>query len=157
MSPATKTPILDRERDLPTVKLLRRWLLLGIVFGGVLGGVLSVLDRNGRVDKAMPPYALPAFLVAFYVAVLVHELGHVIAGSLGGFDLRLLAVGAFLLDKETRGWRFRFLPRRIITGGLTSMMPRSPDNLEVRYTRLVLGGPAGSTFLFLVTLALAII
>jgi len=155
-NPVSPTPILDREQPLPSVaKVLWRWRLLGAAIGGVLVSALIVLDQNGwiDVDNALPPYALPAFLLAFYLAVLVHEMGHVIAGRLTGFGLRHLAVGAFLLDKETHGWRFRFLPRRIIAGGLTGMMPRSPDNLEARYIRAVLGGPAGSMLLLLVTLA----
>jgi hypothetical protein len=130
------TPLLDREQTLPQVKR-RRWaMLLGLAIGALLGMAIA---RAG-------------FLVipAIYVSILVHELGHVIAGKAAGFELRGLAVGGIVLNKQARGWRLRFALRRIFSG-FTKMLPPSTESLRGRYAQLVAGGPAASILLLLIT------
>ena len=92
--------------------------------------------------------------MAFYIAIFTHELGHLIAGATAGFELRAFMVGAFLFNKESGGWRFQFVLRNLLWGGLTAKIASSDDNLMKRYARVVLGGPAASLGLLTLTLLL---
>ncbi len=159
----SNTPILDREQPLPEAKKSKLWLRLlvglaiGSVIGGAIGAVLAFLDVDfDRLAAFLPGRTLLlGFLPGFYLGVLLHELGHVAAGLSVGFELRSLMVGAFLLTRETRGWKVRFIPRRILAGGLANMVPKSADRLVERYFRFVLGGPAASLVLLAVSLILS--
>jgi hypothetical protein len=151
----SQTPILDREQPLPTVRSkLKIWQAL--ILGVGIGSLLAARDAyTGRPLASSPsPTVLIVFFAAFYFGVLVHELGHFAAGLSAGFELRTLAVGPWLLTKAAQGWKMRFLPRRILFGGLTSMVPKSADRLVERYLRVVLGGPIASVLLLAINLIL---
>jgi len=148
----SRTPILDCEQPLPIVKI--HWVT-ALLVGFALGGVLIALDRSrGSPDPLIPPQGFPLCFAAFYIAVLAHELGHAIAGATVRFELRALMVGAFFLRKEANGWRFRFVPRYLLAGGFTMAIPHSADDLWNRHIRFILGGPAGSLLLLIITLLL---
>jgi hypothetical protein len=151
----SKTPILDREQPLPKVKS-KKWL--GLLLGGAAGGLIIFLGLDSNKIEAFLPFRslLIGFLPALYLGVLVHELGHVLAGLSAGFELRMLSVGALFLTRETAGWKIRFFPRRIVAGGQTLMLPKSTDRLVDRYIRLVLGGPAATFALLVITVILAL-
>lgn len=138
----SRTPILDGELPLPVRKV--RWGL-GLLVGAALGGVLVAIDR--ATGSHAPLITLPGilfFFVAFYIAVLVHETGHLIAGLIAGFQPRGFMVGAFLFHKEAGAWRLRCRPRYVLAGGLTAGVPLSDENLLRRYLLFVAGGPAAS-------------
>jgi hypothetical protein len=126
--------------------------------GGATGGLLGILGLYSDKLGAFLPvqYLLIGFVPALYFGVLVHELGHVLAGLSAGFELRMLSVGAFFLTKKTQCWKIELLPRRIVSGGQTVMSPKSADRLD-RFLRLVLGGPAATILLLVITLILALI
>ncbi len=148
----SQTPILDGEQPLPIRKV--HWVL-ALLIGFAIGGVLIALDRaRGSPGPLIPPRGFPLFILALYIAVFVHELGHLIAGMFLGFELRTFMVGVFLFTKEGGGWRFRFRLRNLFWGGLTAAIPRTSDDLVKRYTRVVLGGPAASLGLLILTLLL---
>jgi len=135
----SRTPILSGEHPLPTRKV--HWAI-ALLIGFAIGGVLIALDRaRGSHDPLIPPQGFPLFFLAFYIAVLAHELGHLVAGLTAGFEPRLFMVGAFLLRKDAQGWRFRVAPRILLWGGLTAQIARSGDDLINRYARVVLGVP----------------
>jgi hypothetical protein len=153
----SNTPILDRELPLPAAQS-KTWRLS--LLGGAISGVLVFLcwyfDKTGIFPPL--PYLLIGFLPALEFGVLIHELGHVLAGLSAGFELRMLSVGGFFLTRETQGWKFRFFPRRMLSaGGQTLMVPRSADRLVDRYLRLVLGGPAATMLLLVLTLMMAVV
>ncbi len=142
----SQTPILDGEQALPPARKVH-WVL-ALLIGFALGGVLIALDRARRSpDPLIPPQGFPLAVLAFYIAVLVHELGHLIAGLTADFELRLFMVGAFLLRKDEQGWQFRLVLRNLLWGGLTAQIARSDCDLVNRYARVVLGGPAASLIL----------
>jgi hypothetical protein len=149
MSP---TPILDGDQPLPIRKT--RWAL-GLLLGVALGGLLIALDRvRGSPDPLIPLQGFPVFVLALYIAIFVHELGHLIAGITADFELRTFMVGAFLFSKEASGWRFRFVLRNLFWGGLTGGIPRSAENLVNRDIRMIMGGPAASLVLLVITFVL---
>jgi len=148
----SQTPILDGEQPLPVRKI--RWVP-ALLVGFALGGLLIALERTrGSPEPLIPPQAFALSLPALYVVILLHELGHLIAARAVGFELRTFMAGAFLFNKEAGGWRFRFVPRHLLWGGLTAAMPRSDEQLLGRYVWMILGGPAASLVLLIVTLTL---
>jgi hypothetical protein len=151
-SAASQTPILDGDQPLPARKV--HWVP-ALLVGFSLGGLLIGLDRaRASAGPLIAPQALVLFVPAFYIVVFVHELGHLIVGMTVGFELRTFMVGAFLWSREGGGWRFRFQLRNLFWGGLTAAMPRSSENLVDRYRRVVLGGPAASLVLLILTFLL---
>jgi hypothetical protein len=151
------TPLLDREQPLPTAKRAKKWWPL--LIGAAIGIALEVSNVDlGKIGAFLPGETLLIWLApALYFGVLVHELGHLVAGLSVGFEARALMVGAFLVTREAHGWKFRFAPRRMFAGGLTGMAPKSPNGLVDRYIRFTVGGPAASLMLLILTGVLILI
>ena len=144
------TPILDGEQPLPVRKV--RWLA-AILVGLAAVAVMIALDHTvGLRHPLVTPRAIALFIPAFYLAVFAHELGHLIAGVAVGFEPRTFMVGVFLFNRDAKGWRFRFVIRNLLWGGLTAAIPASDENLVSRYRRFVVGGPAASLVLLLISL-----
>lgn len=129
----SKTPILDREQPVPALKV--HWLV-SLLVGVILGIALIESERSGLLREGAflnvlsSPVRLLGCLIAFYIAILLHELGHAYVAILTGSELRGLAAGPFLLSRKALGWRFQVVPRRILGGGLTSVVPRSTVKAE---------------------------
>jgi len=90
----------------------------------------------------------------YYLGVLVHELGHLAAGTGAGFAFRQFTVGPFVLTLETGGPSFQFAAARLLGGGQVVMLPESADRIRQRFLLFVAGGPAITVMLFAVPLAL---
>lgn len=154
------TPILDRERSLPARKppsvALKFLNAFALVVGGLLGAAAigpwfprfrswvevlytdwfrARLDEGaGRLDVYLSAIA------AYYAAVTIHELGHVLAGTLVGYRLRQLRIGPVLLQRPfslsvaARGW----------FGGHALMSPDSSGRVAWKEVVLALGGPVAN-------------
>jgi hypothetical protein len=141
MSP---TPILDRQQPAPAMPPAnRKWSL---AIGAALG--LSVVLLSGRYQFGDPLLVLAFMAPAMYLLVLFHELGHVAAGLLVGFEFRRVLVGPCTFTHEPTGYRLRFHGGRWFGGGLTLMVPRSPDDLRQKFRLFVAGGPVVTLLLF---------
>jgi hypothetical protein len=90
--------------------------------------------------------ALP---LAFFFAVLLHELGHVAAGLVAGLEFRRVLVGPLAFTREARGCRLRFLGKRFLAGGYTQMIPRGPADIRRKFLLFLAGGPVATLLLFL--------
>ena len=146
----SQTPLLDCEQPLPA----RRVPWVRAILGGVvLAAFLIALDRaqGPRGPLSLLQSSPILLLPAFYVAVFIHELGHLVAARIAEFELRAFLVGVFLFNKENTRWRFRFVPRYVLFGGYTVAMPRTPESLLNRYRNFILGGPLASYCLLLLT------
>jgi hypothetical protein len=91
----TKTPILD-SAVLPPRKPKR----LGIVIGLSVGTVIGLWLGNGYNDVAPGHPALLAIIGVVVLAIVVHELGHLLAGSLVGFHFNSFGIGPVALAIE---------------------------------------------------------
>ena len=90
------TPILDLEVPLPTRKVGVRSRVVGFLIGVVGGlGVMVFLHDSGA-----PPAGLMTFLLALALVVVVHELGHLIAGWAVGFHFNAVQIGWLFLGFE---------------------------------------------------------
>jgi hypothetical protein len=145
------TPLLDRREPLPgaTPKGQTTHVLLGVALGVaiVVGGL-----RYAWLD-AIGPVCL-AFLPAFYLAVLVHELGHLVAALALGFRWREFAVGAIIIRREAGRVRWHFVASRLVAGGQVQGVPRSSDGVRGQFLIVLAAGPIATALLFVVLLFL---
>jgi Peptidase family M50 len=140
------TPILDRLRPPPAAETRRTWKSFAL--GGVIGVVLLLLSQNVTPDiHSRLEFAISIF-AAYYVAVLLHELGHLCATSFADFEFREIAVGPFLLSRRASGFKLRFVAGRLMAGGHVIGTPRSHDRLRERFRLVVSGGPIATGLLF---------
>jgi len=138
--PADPTPILDRARPAPAPRRrTARNLLIGAGIG-VAASPLFVISGRGVVTESWAAM-LTGLFGTYYLAILVHELGHCAMALANGFEFRQLAVAPFVLTREARGYRFQFLPGRLLTGGHLLAAPDSDRDLRGRYLRLLLRRP----------------
>lgn len=76
------------------------------------------------------------------IAVLIHELGHVVLGLLAGLRFHYLCVGGLKLEKTPKGLRLGWDEDR--DKGAASLVPRSLDRLRERMLICSAGGFVGS-------------
>jgi hypothetical protein len=166
ISPTT-TPILDRLVPLPERrKRTRKALLLQIFLGAVIGGALSytLISRPerfgafsflGTTNSLTPVISLWMFIFCFYASlylgVIIHELGHLLAGILSGYRVNFIRVGPIQINPPFRVSR---QPKSGIgAAGMVSLLPKKNSNVRASAVFMLLGGPlanlisAGFTFL----------
>ena len=84
-------------------------------------------------------------LIAAFLALAVHEVGHALGGSLRGMRLSMLIVGPVHIQREADGrlgWR---LNRRLsLAGGVVSSVPTRTEGLRRAMLSFVAGGPVTS-------------
>jgi hypothetical protein len=109
-------------------------------------GIALVLIRNARLT--FPPREVGLFvlgsLLAVYGTILIHELGHLTGGWLGGMRFWLFIAGPLRIYQD--GEQIRAGLNRSFSpfGGLAAMSPSSPDHLRGTLLMLVAGGPIAS-------------
>lgn len=101
-----------------------------------------------RLGSELFPLALITAVwvfVCIFLAVLVHELGHVWAGKRARFEFQSMSVGRI----EWRKINGKITVHRIRdarTAGFTRMVPSDAENLVSRMMLFILGGPLASLF-----------
>jgi len=149
---ASATPLLDRLTPLPAPRRRSRWLPW--IIGGLLGVMLDAFAIYFDTLDLLPPW-LGVFFAGLFAGVVLHESGHLAAGIFAGFDFYQIVFGPFMISKEARGFKFRFLPRRILyIAGMTMMIPRTTQDLRRGFGLFAAGGPVMTALLFLPILLL---
>ncbi|WP_219156056.1 M50 family metallopeptidase [Hymenobacter profundi] len=84
-------------------------------------------------------------LVAWLVAVGLHELGHALAGRLQGFRLHWLTIGPLMWRRQPTGHlRFEWNRNLNTAGGLALSVPTDDVRLRERFRVFAAGGPLAS-------------
>jgi hypothetical protein len=78
---------------------------------------------------------------AFFAAIVIHELGHFVAGRIVGFRLQSLQFGPILIAFEFGNLRVRIQPR-MASAGLTAMHISSFSRLHYKLMCFISAGPA---------------
>jgi hypothetical protein len=175
-SPATEilpdeTPILDREAPLPPRAVPGSGLnvVLAVWSAIVLIVVASwLLDRPPILRRWFETVLRPWFLeqragigivglglsalAAFYAMLVIHELGHLIAGLCVGFRCRSFRVGPVLVERPLRVSFYRG-PGAVVQG-VAELVPVVTDKLAWRGVAMVAGGPVANFLTALVVLLL---
>jgi hypothetical protein len=111
----------------------------------LLAGVITILPTIAWTDKSRDPKTGFVLLIcALALTVVVHELGHLVAGWLVGFRLSLVQVGPFVLSAETGVLRLTF-GRKWPALGLAGMSFQSLRNLHERLLFFSAGGVIANT------------
>jgi hypothetical protein len=93
--------------------------------------------------------ALLTALIAVFIVILVHELGHVFAGHLQGFRLHLLVVGPLRIERKSGVGRLTvgFNHSLQLAGGVAACAPVEEHDLVRRMQWFIAGGPLASLLL----------
>lgn len=113
-------------------------------------------DEGGAASSTVATIAF--VVVAGFLALAVHEVGHAIGGRLCGMRLGMLIVGPVHIQREPDGrlgWR---LNRRLsLAGGVVSSVPGSTRGLRRAMLSFVAGGPVTSIVLGVLVLAVYVL
>lgn len=101
---------------------------------------------------------LLTLMLANFLMVVTHELGHVAGALLSGFTVVSFTVGSLHLERKAAGWQARLQKLVTKVGGMVRVYTTHYTHLRRRYMLLVAAGPAanllssGLAFLLLATL-----
>jgi Zn-dependent protease len=96
------------------------------------------------------PLILAVIAVCYlYLAILVHELGHLGFAVSQGFRIKAIAVSRVVLTWRINRWQFKFAGRPF-AGGFVLPVSRSLESLDKQLFMMFLGGPVGSLLLAVV-------
>ena len=137
-------------------------LLLAFALGvGLVLGLITLFpdsapsptaDEGGAASSTVATIAF--VVVAAFLALAVHEIGHAIGGRLHGMRLGMLIVGPVHIQREPDGrltWR---LNRRLsLAGGVVSSVPESTQGLRRAMLSFSAGGPVTNIVVGVLVLA----
>jgi hypothetical protein len=121
-------------------------LALSAGFGMLVGWAM------GHADTGQQPINPLMFLVFFFAAIFVHELGHVAGALIVRFQVKSFTVGPLTLQLGRAGLRLRRAPFKV--GGFVGAAPVGQHDLRRRMLLLVVAGPISSFFFGLLSFAL---
>lgn len=121
------------------------FLLFGVA--GYAGGTL--LAQNTNLDLKVSDdlnivSAILTALLALFLVLLTHELGHLLFGKLAGMRPFLLITGPLKMVATQSGWQVSLNTNLSLAGGLAACMPVRTDTLRRDLLWLVAGGPITS-------------
>lgn len=132
------------------VKKHKIFLEIGLV-AILFFGIFHMTERLGMLDNLKPTdgqgkvIMIIGIIVMVHLVIMVHELGHVVAGLVQGFRFELFVVGLLGVKRDEDKVRVYLNKNMGYYGGVASTLPveRSPDNLK-KFANMVLAGPIAS-------------
>jgi hypothetical protein len=99
------------------------------------------------------------FIVGYFIAGIVHELGHVIVGLIQGFRFYMLVVGPIGIVKDLNGKvRIYFEKRVSFWGGVGGTVPQKEESQVLdKFSKILLGGPIFSIIFGAILLPLGVL
>jgi hypothetical protein len=132
-------------------------LVWGLLGGSVIGFAGYLIGAASAPETPRAPLAwwtLPAIIVAMLAVLAVHELGHVVAGTISRFRFVLLVVGPLRVVRELDGLHVGLNRDIALVGGIAMSVPRDGTNIYQRLALLYAGGPLASLLLALAIVGL---
>jgi hypothetical protein len=81
---------------------------------------------------------------AIYLAIALHEAGHLLAGHLVGFHFRYVTIGPLKISRQGRRLRLSGAGRRLWFSGFAASLPTDYHDLPRRTAVMIAGGPIAS-------------
>jgi hypothetical protein len=136
---AVATPIFDLI-EAPPEPSHWKW---GSVLIGVLVGLFLGLTPVMKL-RYLPN--LNGFLLfpALYVAIAIHEAGHLLFGGIVGMPPGALVIGGIVIFRSGQRWLIRFDRRRIFGGGLARVLTPKDEFRPRAFAWMIAGGPIAS-------------
>ncbi len=115
----------------------------GSITAALVLSILYGVIRTGKLETMLNIWAL---LGIFLLVVIIHELGHVIFGIIGGLTFKFMTVGPITVQKEKGKVRIRENKLWAYFGGVAMLIPPSivTPNLSKKWAWMTLGGPITS-------------
>ncbi|MCX6612433.1 MAG: M50 family metallopeptidase [Acidobacteria bacterium] len=115
---------------------------VGLAFGYIIGKALKGSAKDLQIGLAI----IPITIIALWLVLAAHELGHVIGGRLAGFRFYLYAVGPLRIDGVNGSLEIKFNRNASLWGGIAAAGPdphQVPEYEDLRKKMLMLvsGGP----------------
>lgn len=118
--------------------------LIGIAAGWLGARYGSAFFKGAHWSGGQKLSLLLLLPVAWLLAVLAHELGHVLLGRTKGFIFHWLVVGPFMWKKELGRLRFSWNKDLNTAGGMALCVPPDSHYLRRRFLAFAAGGPLAS-------------
>ncbi|MBE7104309.1 M50 family metallopeptidase [Bacillus cereus] len=108
--------------------------------------VCSALYGFIRIEKVQVIIEMWAVFGIALLVLVIHELGHVIFGLIGGLKFKFMTVGPITVQKEKEKVRIRENKIWMYVGGVAMLVPPSihTPNLSKKWAWMTLGGPITS-------------
>jgi Peptidase family M50 len=142
------TPILDLEQPLPAASKRGLHRLLGFAGGLALAAIPILADQCLLFAWNWPALHPLLLIPTLFVAVAVHEGGHLLAAYLMGLHIGGIAIGPFLLARSGRHWVWEFQRHRL--GGYFKPLSSQAPIRRFQYVVMILGGPVSNLALAVV-------
>jgi hypothetical protein len=134
----SRTPILDAG-VMPS--RVRHSLTKAIIFGMVIGaGLMELLAWTGGLHRENGPLV---FVLLLFVATLIHEIGHLLAGWAVGFRFRSIQIGPLRAHVEYGNIKVGF-SLKLTALGLAGIYAPRVHRLRRRLLVFIAGGPAAN-------------
>ncbi|MFC4347284.1 site-2 protease family protein [Kordiimonas lipolytica] len=135
-----------------TVLSLMLCALVGAVFGAMVArygdDFLPSLSEMGLNKATIIPLVIISLLIGYFLSILVHELGHMLAGRLVGMRPLAFVVGPFVWSFDKGRQLPSFEVRGFFPGGFAYCLPEHGEQVSRRqYMVFVAGGPIASLLL----------
>lgn len=137
-------------------KNIRDFLIAAAVGAGAMVIYLSTRDLIGIVPPGWLT-AIAVVIVALFISVVIHEIGHFLAGKAVGFKFFMLTVGPFKIQRKGDRLHAGMNKHLNTGGGLTIMLPKTERYEDSDMFWFILGGPIGNFAFMLICLAAVLI
>jgi len=131
----------DWKKTAVTLVMIFLFAAAGYAGGNLLAN--SAIDLKTSNDLGIVSAILIA-LVALYLVLLTHELGHLLFGKLAGMRPFLLITGPLKMVATQKGWQVSLNTNIALAGGLAACMPVRTETMRRDLLWLVAGGPLTS-------------
>lgn len=142
----------------PAAKIDRRSVIVffvAVLIGGIVTYVtlrygLRPTHRRLHFSAGQKFALLLGLFGTLYFSILIHELGHAVAGGIAGFRLQSLFIGPLWIFRRDRRLAVRFNSILQTWGGMAvSLPPRNTSRVLKKTAWMVAGGPLASLLLAL--------
>lgn len=111
----------------------------------IIGAFLTVIGVSiepFREDTIL----LVSIFCAGWLAIILHEFGHIMLGKWSGFEFGFLTAGPLRIEKTMNGIKLKENKSWLFVGGVAMMIPpkTTKEKLRLKWAAAVAGGPAVS-------------
>ena len=144
------------------MSLFKKILYVILLFGGVGGfiawGIVNAIYAvKGGLSIPLAVFAAILGAVVYgYLSVVLHELGHLVFGLIGGMKFKSIRFPFFAVTEVNGKLKARFTKKAFFLG-LCEMYPSTDSSPAKAFAFMALGGPIGSLFALLISVSFLIL
>ncbi len=119
-------------------------IALGLAVGAAVGYGIGHYMAGSPIDFKDKPSLWAVLLsipIAFYLCIIIHELGHIIGGLIMGNEFIFVMAGPLKVSKEEGKLKFELNKHINLSGGLAMTLPKKVEGFRLRRFIVIFGGP----------------